>query len=62
MSLDKRIDSLIEAGWNILHTDFDKTAYRMWKQRAHDCFTALLGPDHPYTSRFRAVENRQENM
>jgi hypothetical protein len=47
-----RIDSLIEAGWNVLESDFDPGAFRTWRMRASQCVAALMGPDHPYTKYF----------
>ncbi|MBI5250303.1 MAG: hypothetical protein HY912_12480 [Desulfomonile tiedjei] len=50
--IEKRIDELIEAGWDVLYSDFDVRAFDQWKKRAFSCLTVLLGPDHTYTKSF----------
>lgn len=60
MSVEKRIDDLINAGWHVLDSDFDVTAFRQWRKRAVDCLDSLLGPDHTYSRHFRDYVNRQE--
>jgi hypothetical protein len=60
MSVEKRIDDLIDAGWHVLDSDFDVTAFRQWRERAVDCLDSLLGPDHTYSRHFRDYVNRQE--
>jgi len=52
MLLEKRIDDLIEAGWNVLASDFDPAAFEHWRNQAHMCLTALLGREHTYTLSF----------
>ena len=52
MSIERRIDDLIEAGWGVLDSDFDPVAFQRWRCRAFDCLTALVGPDHVYTRHF----------
>jgi hypothetical protein len=52
MSVEARIDDLIEAGRGVLDSDFDPVAFQCWRQRAFDCLTALVGPDHVYTKHF----------
>ncbi len=53
MFVEKRIDDLIEAGWHVLDSDFDKAAFQHWRKQAVECLTDLLGPDHAYTRSFR---------
>lgn len=53
MVLEQRIDDLIQAGWHVLDTDFDEKAFQNWKIQAFNCLTALLGPEHTYTQRFK---------
>ena len=52
MSVEKRIDDLIEAGWGVLDSDFDPSAFQLWRRSAFDCLTAMFGPDHVYTRHF----------
>ncbi len=53
MTVEQRIDDLIEAGWHVLDSDFDATAFADWRMKALDCVTALLGSSHTYTCYFR---------
>lgn len=53
MVLEKSIDDLIQAGWNVLDSDFDPEAFRYWRQQALNCLTELLGPEHSYTRSFK---------
>jgi len=52
MSVEQRIDDLIEAGWGVLDSDFDPVAFQRWRRRAFDCLTAVVGPDHVYARHF----------
>jgi hypothetical protein len=52
MSMEGRIDDLIEAGWGVLDSDFDPVAFQRWRRKAFDCLTAVVGPDHVYTRHF----------
>jgi hypothetical protein len=52
MSVEGRIDDLIEAGWGVLESDFDPVAFLCWRRRALDCLTAVIGADHVYTRQF----------
>ncbi len=52
MTIDGRIDDLIEAGWGVLDSDFDLIAFQRWRRKAFDCLTAVVGPDHVYTRYF----------
>lgn len=52
--VEEQIDRLIEAGWYVLESDFDRAAFIHWRQRAFQCLMTLLGPDHPYTECFKA--------
>ena len=53
--MEKMIDDLIEAGWEVLNSDFDKLAFMNWRRRALDCITRLAGPDHPYAQYFKSL-------
>jgi hypothetical protein len=52
MSVEQRIDDLIEAGRRVLESDFDPVAFQHWRGRALDCLNAMVGPDHVYTKHF----------
>jgi len=39
---EKQIDAMIEAGWQVLESDFDPEAFGAWKKRATICVNALL--------------------
>jgi hypothetical protein len=59
---EKLIDDLIEAGWYVLDTNFDETAFRNWRERALCCLTNLMGPDHHYTQSFQSwVQGHDKN-
>lgn len=62
MLAEKRIDDLIEAGWRVLETDFDPRAFQVWRSRAFDCLTVLLGSKHAYTLRFADYVRQAERM
>jgi hypothetical protein len=53
MTVEQRIDDLIEAGWHVLESNFDATAFASWRKKALDCVTTLLGPSNAYTCYFR---------
>jgi hypothetical protein len=52
MSVEQRIDDLIEAGWGVVDADFHPVAFQSWRRRAFDCLAAMYGPDHVYTRHF----------
>ncbi len=51
---EQQIDHLIRAGWEVLQTDFDETAFENWRRQACQCLTALLGEDHQYTRQLQS--------
>ena len=53
MTAEQSIDDLIEAGWRVLNTNFDIAAFAIWRRKALDCVTALVGPSHTYARYFR---------
>ena len=55
MSIERRIDDLIEAGWGVVNSDFDPIAFHHWRRSAFDCLTAMFGPDHVYTKHFEKL-------
>ena len=54
----KAIDELIDAGWQVVESDFDPVAFMKWRRRAFDCVVVLLGPDHPYAQFFQEFVNK----
>ncbi len=60
MSVEKRIDNLIEAGWYVLDSGFDTEAFANWRRCALDCVTVLMEPDHNCAAYFeRCVEDTE---
>jgi hypothetical protein len=51
------IDEVIDAGWQVLETDFDPVAFMKWQRRAYECVLVLLGPDHKYSLFFEQFVN-----
>lgn len=60
MSLEHLVDNLIEAGWHVLDSDFDMTAFTHWRKQALDCIGALMGPAHAYTQYFKDFVDQAE--
>ncbi len=58
MLLEKRIDDLIEAGWEVLTSDFDEKAFLNWRKRAVDCLTDLVGSEHMLHCLFQRLRDR----
>ncbi len=52
MSIETSIDELIQAGWDVVESDFDPVAFKHWRRKAFECLTAICGPDHIYTKYF----------
>ena len=52
MSIESKINDLIRAGWSVVDSDFDPSAFHQWRNAALDCFIEMLGPDHVYTRHF----------
>ncbi|HTY24482.1 MAG TPA: hypothetical protein VMC85_15200 [Desulfomonilaceae bacterium] len=52
MTVERRIDELIKAGWGVVDSDFDPVAFQHWRLRAFECLTAMFGRDHVYTKYF----------
>ncbi len=53
MQFEKSIDDLIEAGWLVIHSDFDEAAFQNWRRKAAICLDSLLGSEHTYSQYFR---------
>jgi hypothetical protein len=62
MYRERLIDSLIEAGWHVLDTDFDEAALRNWRELALICLTDLLGSDHIYVQQFAEWVRQRERV
>jgi hypothetical protein len=62
MSVEQRIDNLIEAGWYMLDCNFDPAAFQTWRRRVLECLTDLLGPDHTYSNHFKHLNDQNEKM
>jgi hypothetical protein len=61
MRAEKMIDDLIEAGWFVLESDFDTTAFGRWRRQAFKCVEVLMGADHPYTLYFKNFVLKEGN-
>jgi hypothetical protein len=48
MCVPKVLDDLIDAGWQVIESDFDPNAFITWRKCARDYVVTLMGPDHPY--------------
>lgn len=60
MAVEATIDDLIQAGWNVVDSDFDPVAFLRWRRRAFDCLTDMLGPDHHYSRQFAVLVRQGE--
>ena len=58
MSLQRQIDSLIEAGWDVIESDFSPMSIERWRSQAFDCVTHMVGPDHGCARYFEECVNR----
>jgi hypothetical protein len=59
MSAEKTLDDLIDAGWQVLKSDFDPNAFIAWRKCARDYVVALMGPHHPYAQFFEAYLDKK---
>jgi hypothetical protein len=59
---ERLIDDLIEAGWHVVHTNFDETALKNWRERAVTCLTDLLGSEHIYVRQFTEWVRQKETV
>ncbi|MBM4328168.1 MAG: hypothetical protein FJ118_13515 [Deltaproteobacteria bacterium] len=48
MPMRPMIDELIEAGWDVLNSDFDRHTFLLWREKVSECVSQLLGPEHAY--------------
>lgn len=61
MIFEKRIDDLIEAGWQVLENDFDEAAFQRWRTEAFKFLSAVLGSEHTYTQYFKRYVRELES-
>jgi hypothetical protein len=52
MTIERRLDELIKAGWEVVDSDFDPVAFQHWRLKAFECLKAMFGSDHVYTKHF----------
>ena len=52
MSFEKQFEDLIEAGKNVIDTDFDPVAFQHWRTHAVTCISELMAYDHANTRYF----------
>ncbi|MDD3471146.1 MAG: hypothetical protein PHS86_00035 [Syntrophaceae bacterium] len=52
MSQDKRLENLVEAGWHVIDSEFDRKAIMFWRRSAFEFLEELLGPEHVATQSF----------
>ncbi|MDA8408598.1 MAG: hypothetical protein M0T73_17285 [Deltaproteobacteria bacterium] len=57
---DEAFEALVEAGYQVVQTDFDEMAFREWRQKAINCIATLLGAEHPYTRSFSEYVLRRD--
>jgi hypothetical protein len=60
MLFEKRIDDLVEAGRQVLDSDFDEVAFQRWRKEAFKFLSAVLGPEHSYTQYFEKYVRQLE--
>jgi hypothetical protein len=58
MPIERLLDELIKAGWDVLESDFDPAAFQCWRGKAYKCLSAMFGPDHIYTKYFKHFVER----
>jgi hypothetical protein len=60
MQIERQIDELIKAGWDVLDSDFDPIAFQHWRLKAYECLRSMCGPDHVYTKYFEQFVQQSE--
>ena len=48
MSFEKQFDDMIEAGRNVIDTDFDPVAFQQWRAHAITCLSSSMEHDPAY--------------
>lgn len=62
MNIEDRLDRLIDAGWQVLASDFSPVVFQSWRREAYDCLNGLLGPEHTYTQYFEDFVKKQDEL
>ncbi len=52
MTIEQRIDELIELGRVVVESDSNTIAFQNWRFKALGCLSTRFGPDHVYTKYF----------
>jgi hypothetical protein len=60
MNSEKRLYDLVEAGWHVIDTEYDRQALHFWKQKAYDFLSDFVGPDHASTKDFKTFVETDE--
>ncbi len=60
MPMNSQIDTLIEAGWQVLESNFSEAAFRKWRKEALKEVALLYGADHVYTDYFQTRVEESE--
>ncbi|MEW6141218.1 MAG: hypothetical protein AB1733_23585 [Thermodesulfobacteriota bacterium] len=62
MSLERKLERLIEMAWKVIESGFDQSAFVKWRHQAFECIQSLVGSDHPYTVHFRSFAENAERQ
>ena len=60
MPMNRQIDALIEAGWQVLESNFSEAAFRKWRKEALKEVALLCGAGHVYTDYFQTRVEKSE--
>ncbi len=60
-AFNEAFTALVESGYQVVASDFDESAFKMWRKRVIDCIASLLGVDHPYVYSFSECVLRQDS-
>ena len=52
MTYEERLERLIRAGWRVIDSNFDESAYLQWRKESAKCLAEMFGPDHFYYLQF----------
>ena len=52
MSFEKQFNDMIEAGRNVIDTDFDPAAFQHWRAHVITYLSSLMEPDYAYAKYF----------
>jgi hypothetical protein len=59
MGWENHFNELIDAAWRVINTDFDEHEFQVWREKALECVTFLVGPEHEHTLRLKRRASRQ---